>query len=99
ERVVEIGVLRALGFGARRVIAMLLVEAATIGGLGAATGVVLGVAACVGLSALGIAMPPPPGHSQGYVAAVHVVPAAIVAAVAVAVGAAVTAGVGPALRA
>ena len=99
ERVPEIGVLRALGFGGGRVMAMLLVEAAAIGVLGATSGVVLGAASCFGLSALGIDMPAPPGHSQGYVAEVHLVPAAFATAAAIAVGAAVLAGVGPALRA
>jgi putative ABC transport system permease protein len=99
ERVPEIGVLRALGFGAGQVIVMLLIEAGAIGVLGSASGIVLGLLSCLGLSALGIAMPPPPGHSQGYVAEVHVVPAAFAAAAAIAIVAAVSAGVGPALRA
>lgn len=99
ERVAEIGVLRALGFSAIRVMLMFLVEAAAIGGLGALAGIVLGVASCLGLSSLGIDMPPPPGHSQGYVAEVHVMPAAFAAAAAIAIVSAVIAGVGPSLRA
>jgi len=99
ERAPEIGVLRALGFGGGRIAAMFLCEAAAIGVLGAAAGAVVGLGACLGISALGIDMPPPPGHSQGYVAAVHVVPAAFAAAAAIAITSALIAGVGPSLRA
>jgi putative ABC transport system permease protein len=99
ERVAEIGVLRALGFSAGRVMLMFLVEAAAIGVLGATTGLVLGAASCLGISSLGIDMPPPPGHSQGYVAEVHIVPAAFAVAATIAIVAAVLAGVGPSLRA
>jgi putative ABC transport system permease protein len=99
ERVPEVGVLRALGFGAGRIVVMFLLESCMIGALGAGAGVVAGIAVCIGLSSLGIDMPPPPGHSQGYVAQVHVVPRAFVAAAAIAVAAAVVAGMGPSLRA
>lgn len=99
ERMAEIGVLRALGCGAGRIVALFLCEAACIGALGAAVGAVGGVGACVALSAMGIEMPPPPGHSQGYVAQVHVVPAAIATAAAIAIGSALIAAIGPSLRA
>ncbi len=99
ERVAEVGVLRAVGFGSARVVLMFLYEAAAIGIAGAAAGTVLGIASCVGLTACGIDMPPPPGHSQGYVAAVHVVPRAFVAAAGIAIGSAVLAAVGPSIRA
>ncbi len=99
ERTSEVGVLRALGFGRGRVLAMFLTESATIGVLGATAGVGLGVAGCIVLSAIGIDMPPPPGHSQGYVAEVRIVPAAFAAATAIAIVAAIIAGVGPSLRA
>jgi putative ABC transport system permease protein len=99
ERAPEIGMLRALGFGSRRILMMFVTEAATIGAIGAIGGVALGAAACVALSAVGIDMPPPPGHSQGYVAQVHVVPQALVTAVAIAIAAAIVAAVVPSLRA
>jgi putative ABC transport system permease protein len=99
ERVPEVGVLRALGFSSVRVVTMFLLEAAVIGILGALAGMVLGATSCLAISSLGIDMPPPPGHSQGYVAAVHIVPAAFAAAAAIAVISAVVAGVGPSLRA
>ena len=98
ERVGEVGVLRALGFGALRIVLMFLLEAATIGAIGTCAGVVLGVVACLAISAMGIEMPPPPGHSQGYVAAVHIVPHAFAIAAAIAMGSALLAAVGPSLR-
>jgi putative ABC transport system permease protein len=98
ERMAEVGVLRALGFGARRIVTMFLLEAATIGAIGAVAGVVLGAVACLAISSLGIEMPPPPGHSQGYVAAVHIVPSAFAAAAAIAISSALVAAIGPSLR-
>ncbi len=98
ERGGEVGVLRALGFGPSRIVAMFLLEAATIGIGGGAVGGGSGVLACLAISAIGIEMPPPPGHTHGYVAAVHVVPAAIAVAAAIAVGAAILAALGPSLR-
>jgi len=98
ERAPEVAVLRALGFGPGRIVAMFLLEATTIGLGGSAIGVGSGILACVAISAVGIEMPPPPGHTHGYVAAVHVVPRAIVVAAAIALGAAILAAVGPSLR-
>lgn len=98
ERVAEIGVLRAVGFGASRIVVLFLCEAALIGGFGALAGVVGAVGACIALSAIGIDMPPPPGHSQGYVAQVHIVPEAFAGAVAIAIVSALIAAAGPSLR-
>ena len=98
ERVAEIGVLRALGFGALRIVMMLLFEAGTIGAIGSAAGVALGVVACRVISAMGFEMPPPPGHSQGYLAEVHVVPRALAMAAAIAMASALGAAVAPAVR-
>jgi putative ABC transport system permease protein len=99
ERGPEIGMLRALGFGSWCVLTMFVTEAATIGAIGAIGGVGLGAGACIALSALGIDMPPPPGHSQGYVAQVRIVPEAFATAVAIAVAAAILAAIVPSLRA
>jgi putative ABC transport system permease protein len=98
ERVVEVGTLRALGFGPVRIVTMFLAEAAAIGTIGALAGVMLGACACVAISSLGIEMPPPPGHSQGYVAEVSIVPRAFIGAVVIAIATALLAGVGPSLR-
>jgi putative ABC transport system permease protein len=98
ERTPEVGVLRALGFGPWRVVAMFLAESVTIGILGAVSGTALGAAACVAISSVGIEMPPPPGHSQGYVAQVHMVPAAFASAVVIVVAAAIVAALVPSTR-
>ncbi|MBI3768541.1 MAG: ABC transporter permease [Deltaproteobacteria bacterium] len=99
ERLPEVGVLRALGFGALRIVLMFLLEAATIGATGGVAGVVLGVVACLAISSMGIEMPPPPGHSQGYIAEVHIVLNAFVRAAAIAMGSAFVAAIGPSIRA
>jgi putative ABC transport system permease protein len=99
ERAPEIGMLRALGFSSWRVLVMFVTEAVAIGAIGAIGGITLGAAACIALSAVGIDMPPPPGHSQGYVAQVRIVPEAFASAVAIAIVAAIVAAVVPSLRA
>jgi putative ABC transport system permease protein len=98
ERTAEVGILRALGFGPWRVVAMFLAESVTIGLLGAVSGSACGAAACLAISSVGIDMPPPPGHSQGYVAQVHLVPAAFASAVAIVVAAAIVAALVPSMR-
>jgi putative ABC transport system permease protein len=99
ERVAEVGVLRAIGFGRLRVLLMFLCEAMCIGALGALAGTVVGGMACRLLTRLAIAMPPPPGNSQGYVLEIPIVGTAFVWASSVAVLAALVAGFLPALRA
>jgi putative ABC transport system permease protein len=98
ERTAEVGVLRALGFGTWHVMVLFLAESVAIAVLGAALGVVLGAAACLAVSSVGIDMPPPPGHSQGYVAQVHLVPAAFVSAAAIVMVAAIVAALVPSIR-
>jgi len=98
ERTAEVGILRAMGFGPWRIVTMFLAESVTIGILGAVSGIGLGAAACVAVSLVGIDMPPPPGHSQGYVAQVHLVPAAFVSAVAIVVAASIVAALVPSTR-
>jgi putative ABC transport system permease protein len=98
ERGGEVAILRALGFGGGRVLAMFLLEALAIGVLGGAVGALLAAGACQALTRVGIDMPPPPGYSHGYVVRVPIVPRALLEAVALATIAAVVAGVGPAFR-
>jgi putative ABC transport system permease protein len=99
ERGSEVCVLRAIGFGRFRVLFMFLCAAMCIGALGAAAGIVVGGVACRLLTRLAIAMPPPPGNSQGYVLEVPIVGAALMWASGVAMLAALAAGFLPALRA
>jgi putative ABC transport system permease protein len=61
ERVREIGTLRAIGTSRGQVAALLVAEAAWLGLLGAAAGGALGLTAVLGINALDLEMPPPPG--------------------------------------
>lgn len=61
ERVREIGTLRAIGTSRGQVAALLVAEAVWLGLLGAVVGGALGLVAVVGINALDLKMPPPPG--------------------------------------
>ena len=65
ERVREIGTLLAIGTSRAQVAAIILLEALWLGVLGALVGDLLGIALVVGINALGIQMPPPPGATGG----------------------------------
>jgi putative ABC transport system permease protein len=99
ERVGEFGTLRALGDPVRRVAALAMLEAAMMGLAGAALGVALGIAAALGLSALGIPMPPPPNADLGYVASIRIVPAIVAIAACVGIVATLLAALLPTWRA
>jgi putative ABC transport system permease protein len=99
ERVGEFGTMRALGNTSRKVCAMVMAEGLALGLAGSALGVVLGVALALGISAVGIPMPPPPNSNLGYVAEIRLVSAVVAAAFATGVAATVLASVLPALRA
>lgn len=74
ERTGEIGTSMALGITRMRVLAQFVSEGLLIGLLGGAIGAVLGIAATLALSAIGIPMPPPPGQSWGYTAELRLTP-------------------------
>jgi putative ABC transport system permease protein len=66
--------------------------------IGAALGVVLGVAVAIAISLIGIPMPPPPNANLGYTAAIRLVPAVIAGAFATGLVATVLASLLPAWR-
>lgn len=77
ERVGEFGTLKALGKRTRDIAQLIVLENALLGLFGATLGVVLGVALALGISAVGIPMPPPPNSNIGYTALIRVVPATL----------------------
>ena len=99
ERTGEIGTSMALGITRSRVLAQFLSEGVLIGLLGGAIGVVLGIGATLGLSAIGIPMPPPPGQSWGYTAQLRLTPGIVAEAFLLAVGTTLLASVYPAWKA
>jgi putative ABC transport system permease protein len=99
ERTGEIGTAMALGTRRRRVLAQFLVEGMLLGALGGAAGIILGVVIATAVSAIGIPMPAPPGMAHGYVAAIDITPAMMVAALALAVATTLVASAWPAWKA
>src|SRR5205823_11618741 len=83
ERTPEFGIMRALGRTGRDVFRLAVLETALLGAIGAAIGVAIGVALALAISAIGIAMPPPPNSESGFTAAIQIVPGIIAVAFAV----------------
>ena len=100
ERTGEIGALRAIGARRSTLIAMFLTEGAWVGLLGAGLGVAAAwlIAGAVEMAG-GIAMPPPPGMSQGFQAYFNLTGEVLRNAFAVTVAAALVSAVYPAYAA
>jgi len=98
ERAGEFGTMRALGNRGVDIFALVLVESALLGLIGATAGVILGVLLAWVISAIGIPMPPPPNADIGYTAQIRIVPSVVAGAFAVGVFATTLAAVLPALR-
>jgi putative ABC transport system permease protein len=78
ERVGEFGTLKALGKRDRDISRLIILENSMLGFIGATLGVLLGVGLALGISAIGIPMPPPPNANVGYTAMIRVVPVVLV---------------------
>ncbi|CAL95794.1 ABC transporter permease [Azoarcus olearius] len=98
ERMSEFGTARALGSRSSDLIRQILVESLIIGLLGALLGAVVGVLAAIGISWVGIPMPPAPNANIGYTAYIRVVPSAIAWAMLIGLTATVVAALFPARR-
>ena len=72
ERIGEFGTMRAVGNRGRDVFRLVVVENAILGIGGAALGVALGIVFAVGISRIGIPMPPPPNSDLAYVGRIRV---------------------------
>lgn len=99
ERTGEFGTLLALGMKRRRIFRLVLLENALLGIVGAVLGVLAGLALALGISAMGLDMPPPPGSSVGYTASIRIVPWVLAAAAATGAISAVLASLLPGRRA
>jgi len=66
ERVSEIGTCMALGLTRSRILRIFVSEGLMLGVVGGGLGVVLGCLLAVGISAVGIPLPPPPGMEEGF---------------------------------
>ncbi len=74
ERTREIGTIMALGFRPSEVRRLFMLEGLLMGLLGGVLGLLLGMALAHFLSVVGIPMPPPPGGSVEWKAAIKIVP-------------------------
>lgn len=99
ERTVEIGTAMALGVRRRRILGLFLLEGALLGAIGGLVGAALGYLMASLISYIGIPMPPAPGMSRGFVAAILITPAIAAEALLIAVATALAASVYPAWRA
>jgi putative ABC transport system permease protein len=98
ERIGEFGTMRAVGNRGRDVFRLVVVENAILGIGGAAVGVALGIVFAVGISKLGIPMPPPPNSDLAYVGRIRVEGSDLVSAYLVGLIATILASVLPAAR-
>jgi putative ABC transport system permease protein len=98
ERVGEFGTMRALGNRAPALFGLVMLESVVIGLAGALVGTALGAALALGVSAVGIPMPPPPNSNLSYVAQIRLVPGVVAQAFLTGFVATVLAAVLPALR-
>ena len=98
ERAGEFGTMRALGDSDRTVVRLVIMENALLGLAGSLLGVLIGLLLAVGISAIGIPMPPPPNAESGYTAFIRIDATVVATAFAVGVLAAVLAAVLPARR-
>ena len=80
DRTGEFGTLKALGARDGELFRLILVENAVLGLLGGLCGVLIGVVLAWAISAVGIAMPPPPNMNTGYIAIIRIVPQILVLA-------------------
>lgn len=99
ERTTEIGTAMALGVRRRRILGLFLLEGGLLGGIGGLVGVTIGSLAASIISYVGISMPPAPGMSMGFTAAIIITPAIILDALLLAVATTLLASIYPAWRA
>lgn len=99
ERTREFGTLLALGDRPGRVFQLIMTESMLLGLFGAGLGVSVGCVAALGISAIGIPMPPPPNANIGYTAFIRLVPLDVMTAGGIGFVATCLAAVMPARRA
>lgn len=99
ERTGEIGTLMALGLRRRSVLRLMFTEGLLLGIVGGAFGVALGVTLAIGISAVGIPMPAPPGSDTGFTGEIRLTVPLVAGAFVLAVTVTALASVYPAWKA
>lgn len=98
ERLGEFGTMQAMGNKPWLIARLILTENFFLGLIGGLLGALLGCLAAVGISAIGIPMPPPPNSNLGYTAEIRLVPADVLTAFVIGFAATILATVLPARR-
>jgi len=98
ERQGEFGTMQALGNRSRDIIRLIVLESTIIGIAGGLMGLVIGVLAALGISAIGIPMPPPPNANVGYTAYIRLETVTLISSTLVGFVATVLASIVPAYR-
>ncbi|WP_428828156.1 ABC transporter permease [Azonexus sp. IMCC34842] len=99
ERTREFGTMLAVGNRSSTVFKLIMLESLCLGVLGALIGMAFGCLAAIGISAIGIPMPPPPNANLGYTALIRIVPSTVLTAGAIGFAATILATIVPARRA
>jgi putative ABC transport system permease protein len=99
ERTREFGTMLAVGNRSDTVFKLIMLESLCLGTFGALIGMALGCLAALGISAIGIPMPPPPNANLGYTALIRLELASVLTAGAIGFVAAVLATIMPARKA
>lgn len=99
ERTREFGTMRAIGDRSDWVFRLIMIESFWLGLIGGLLGMLLGCLAALGISAIGIPMPPPPNANLGYTALIRLDAASVLVAGAIGFIACVLAAIFPARRA
>lgn len=98
DRVGEFGTIMALGYRAKYIFGLILLENILLGLVGAACGLILGYGIASFISAVGIPMPPPPNSDLGYIARIQVIPSSLIMAFLIGAIATILAAIIPAIR-
>jgi putative ABC transport system permease protein len=98
ERMPEFGTMIALGDRWHDVFRLVLVECLVLGIVGSMLGLIVGCLLALGISAVGIDMPPPPNTHTGYTAYIRIVPSVVASAFLVGTISAALAGLAPSFR-
>lgn len=99
ERTREFGTMLAVGNRSSTIFKLIMLESLCLGVLGALIGMAFGCLAAIGISAVGIPMPPPPNANLGYTALIRIVPSTVLTAGAIGFVATILATIMPAQRA
>lgn len=99
ERTREFGTMRAIGDRSDWVFRLIMIESFWLGLIGGLLGMILGCLAALGISAIGIPMPPPPNANLGYTALIRLDATSVLVAGAIGFIACVLAAIIPARRA